>query len=384
MRPRRKSRDALKTVLCLNPRGKGDLHELRARRLCAHLEADVTHYNVDRSLPARVAAQEVWKLLRSRKWDLVYQEGTGLVGGANLIRAARVSRQRYIVSSGDPIGGFFRVTRGPAYGLALGFYERLLYRYCAGFVGWTPYLTGMALQLGARRAVTVEGAVDRKVFRPFSRPERLAAKQRYGLHPDHVVCGVVGSLKWTPRQAYCYGLELVEALKRVRRADLSLLIVGDGDGRSRLEAAVPEALRARVVFTGRLPEAEVVSAMNAMDVGFITQTLDGLGSFRLTTKLPEYLACGLPVAMSPTPGYFDYVRPAGWPLPPLHPASPEFHAGCAAWLDGLCWDDINEKAGRAPAVAAQRFDYDVVGAKFRDFVHALLDGAADGRQPEGP
>lgn len=363
----------MKSVLCLNPRGAGDLHDLRARRLCAYLSADVTHLDVNRALPARVAAREVWQALRSRRWDLVYQESTGIVGGSNLIRAALAWRQPYVISTGDPVGGFFAVTKGPAVGAAMGVYERLLYRHCAGFVGWTPYLTGAALSMGAPRAATAEGAVDTETFRPLPLSECVAAKQQYGLCPDHLVCGVVGSLRWTPRQSYCYGLELVESLKRVQRQDVSVLIVGDGDGRARLEGAVPEHLRARVVFTGRLPEADVVRAMNAMDIGFITQTLDGLGNFRLTTKLPEYLACGLPVAMSPTPGFYDYVGPAGWPLPPFHPASPEFHARCAAWLDRLKWDDVREKAGRSRQTAMQRFDYEIVGRKFSSFVHALLN-----------
>ena len=93
------------------------------------------------------------------------------------------------------------------------------------------------------------------------------------------------------------------------------LIVGDGDGRAELEHRVPPEWRVWGVFTGRVAEHEVVDALNAMVIGFITQTLDALG---ITTKLPEYLATGLPVAMSPIPGHYDYVGSAGWSLPP-HP-----------------------------------------------------------------
>src|SRR5205823_6299539 len=106
-------------------------------------------------------------------------------------------------------------------------------------------------------------------------------RKRFGLDPTHIVCGMVGRLNWTRRSRYCYGLELAEAIKRVQRPDLSVLIVGDGSGRAVLEAAIPANLRSRVVFTGRLPSNEVAAAMNAMDIGFVTQTLDGLGSYRL-------------------------------------------------------------------------------------------------------
>ncbi len=369
-------------VLCINTGGPGNLHGLRARRLAGRLQADVTFHDVDKTSGGRgSASRAVWRLLQSQRWDMVYQEGTGIAAGACLIRAARAWGQRYVVSSGDPVGGFFRVTRGPLAGAFFDRYERLLYRHSAGFIGWTPYLTGAALRLGARRGVTVEGAVDLGVFRPLPAPERWAARERFGIEPDHLVCGVVGSLNWTPRQNYCYGLELIEALKRLRRPDVSVLIVGDGDGRPRLEAALPAPLKARVVFAGRLPEAEVVSAMNAMDIGFVTQTLDELGSFRLTTKLPEYLACGVPVAMSPIPGFWDYAQSAGWPLPARHPASEAFHEELAAWLDGLDFEAVRRAAARAPSVAAARFDYDVVGERFCAFLHALLAADnAEGRE----
>jgi len=136
------------------------------------------------------------------------------------------------------------------WGNLLSVYEKQLYPACAGFIGWTLYLTGAALRLGARRAVTVEGTIDPEVF--VSRtPE---ARLRYGLGLRHLVCGLVGSLRWTLRQHYGYGWELVQTLKRVQRPDVFQLIVGDGDGRPRLEATLPEELRALAVFTGRLPE----------------------------------------------------------------------------------------------------------------------------------
>lgn len=345
----------------------------RVRRLTRYLDADITFLDIDRSAPRLASGREVWRSLRSGSWDLVYQEGTGIAGGINLIWASRAWGQRFILSSGDPVGGFFRTTRGYLAGALFARYEKALYHHCAGFVGWTPYLTGMALSMGARRGVTVEGAVDLEVFRPGTDVERAAARQHFGLAPEHLVCGVVGSLNWTARQSYCYGLELIESLKQVRCADVSVIIVGDGSGKERLERSVPDRLRARVVFTGRLRHQEVARALHAMDVGFITQTLDGLGSYRLTTKLPEYLACGLPVAMSPVPGFYDYVVPAGWALPPHHPASPAFHTACAAWLDGLHVNEVREKAARARDAACKHFDYEVIGPRFRAFVQSVLE-----------
>jgi hypothetical protein len=219
------------------------------RRLAAYLGEPVTHYDLDKNA-RKTAFRDLSTLIRSRPWRLIYQESTGIAGGLNLIMAARQRGQQYVVSSGDPVEGFFRVTKGEAIGRAFGVYERQLFRCCAGFIGWTPYLSGRALELGARRAVTVEGAVDLRLFQRLGESERREIKTSFGIPPGNLVCGVVGSLKWTERQSYCYGLELVEAARRVQRKDVSFLIVGDGDGKKRLQDRVPEALRERVIFTG--------------------------------------------------------------------------------------------------------------------------------------
>ncbi|MBD3882925.1 glycosyltransferase [Phormidium tenue FACHB-886] len=364
-----------KKVLCINTGGKGDLHGLRMRRLARRLHADVTYYDLDRSVSRLTSAKAVWKLINSDRWDLIYQESTGIASGINLIRAARQRQQPFIVSSGDPIGGFFHDTKGYLWGQSFEIYERLLYQSCAGYIGWTPYLTGAALKLGAKRAATVEGGVDLSIFYPYTDAKRLEIRAKLGIPADHLVCGVVGSLIWVHPKSYCYGYELVEMIKRIKRQDVSVLIVGDGDGRSRLEAAIPEALRSRVVFTGRIPEAEVVDAINVMNIGFVTQFPGKLGCFRLTTKLPEYLGCGVPVAMSPIPGFYDYAASAGWALPPQHPSSPEFLDRCAEWVDQLSWSEVEQKSEQALQVARRFFDYEVVGAKFCNFVHELLYGS---------
>jgi glycosyltransferase involved in cell wall biosynthesis len=275
------------------------------------------------------------------------------------------------VSSGDPIGGFFRTVRGPVAGFAFERYERSLYRNSAGYVGWSPYLTGMAIRMGAPRGATVEGGVDLSVFKMPSGEERAAARSELRLPGGHLVLGVVGSLTWS-RQNYCYGLELIEAVRRVKRDDVTVVIVGDGDGRPELEKRVPEALADRVRFTGRLSAEDVPRALHAFDVGFVTQTIDGLGSYRLTTKLPEYLASGVPVAMSPIPGYFDYVGDAGWALPIGHPAASGYHDELAQWIEGLERREVERRRSPARAVAEARFDYGDLGRRFATFVEHVL------------
>lgn len=362
-----------RSVLCLVPEGEHGLHAQRAQLLIKRLERD-TNAQVTTYYPARdqgrgAAIKETTRLLQ-KNFDMVYMEGTGIGTGFPLIRAGRRG-QKYIVSSGDPIKGFFQNTQGRAAAVAFGWYETQLMRHCRGFVGWTPYLTGRALELGAKRAATVEGGANLEQFSAPTQAQKQAARQKLGLPLDHIVCVVIGSLLWSPSQRYSYGLELVEMMNYLKRPDLSVLIVGDGNGREILESRVPRDKKERIHFTGRIAFKEVPQALHAADIGFITQTLDGLGNYRLTTKLPEYLAAGLGIAMSPIPGFYDYVSDAGWALPEAHPASPQFHQGCANLLDTLNKDDIAKKSAQAVNLAATRFDYEMLAQRFSHFVQDL-------------
>lgn len=357
-------------VLCLVPEGSHGLHAQRAKLLTKRLQqdtdADITTYYPARNQGRATAIKETKELLR-QKFDMVYMEGTGIGTGLPLIAAGRRG-QKYIVSSGDPIKGFFRNTQGRAAATLFGWYERQLMLKCRAFVGWTPYLSGRALELGAPRAATIEGGADLSLFSAPTPEAKLCARQSFGLDPNHIVCVVVGSLLWSQPQKYTYGLELVEMMKFIKRQDVSVLIVGDGNGRQILESRVPPEMKNRIVFTGRIDFKDVPRAFHAADVGFVTQTLDGLGSYRLTTKLPEYLASGLGVAMSPIPGFYDYVFKAGWPLPAAHPSSTEFHKGCAALLDNMNKEELNHKSKEAVDLAKQRFDYAELAARFSKFV----------------
>ena len=141
----------------------------------------------------------------------------GLAGGAALILARAVFGQRYVVSSGDAVGPWV-ATRSRLLGPVFGLYERVLCRLAAGFIGWTPYLVGRALTFGTPRGVTAAG------WAPFPRtPAELTdARQRVrsalGIPANALVIGIAGSMVWTPRYQFCYGMELVRALALVTTA----------------------------------------------------------------------------------------------------------------------------------------------------------------------
>lgn len=313
----------------------------------------------------------LWHRIKKENYDYIFLEGSGLTGGLAAILAKKVYRIPFIVSAGDPISSFFSVTKSNFLGLIMGLYEKILIRAATCYIGWTPYLTGRAIELGARNAFTIEGGVDLKQFKPLDQKKKIDLKKRLNL--NKLVVGVSGSLIWSKKQHYSYGLELIRMLTYLKRKDVSVLIIGDGPARSRLESLVLKKYRSKVVFTGRVSPKEMPEYLGLLDIGLVTQTLDQLGNFRLTTKLPEYLACGVCVAMSPIPGFFDYLWPNGISLPFDHPASTKFAQVLSKTIDDLNFDRINKYKKEGRRLAVEKFDYDILAKKLSTILDSELN-----------
>jgi glycosyltransferase involved in cell wall biosynthesis len=348
-------------------KGAGSNEEARIHDLLGRF--NVTVFPFDR---ARKAAS-FWGLLRevrSRRHDLVVMEGTGLAGGLALLLGRLLAGVPFVVSSGDAVGPFVGA-KVPLLGPLFGLYERLLCGLSAGFIGWTPYLAGRALSFGAPRAMTAPG------WAPFDRSpaQRAAARERVrrrlGVRPSALVVGIAGSLVWDRRRGYCYGHELVRALGRVRRDDVVALVVGDGDGRPHLEALAGATHRDAVRFTGGVPQSEVPDYLAAMDLASLPQSLDGVGSFRYTTKLSEYLAAGLPVVTGQIPFAYDLDDGWLWRLPGASPWDPLYVRSLAELLDRLGERELRERRRAVPR-ASDLFDRERQVRRATAFVADIL------------
>lgn len=300
--------------------------------------------------------QSLTRAIRTFKGHYVYLEGTGVVAGFAAIFASLVApnRVRYLVSAGDAVDTYMRNRFGWAAGMLARGYERALYRRAFAFIGWTPYHVGRAYRMGARRGVTIEGFVPSS----FDTAKRAISRAQLGIPDDALVVGVTGSLNWSPRQNYCYGMELVNAAPRVGRRDVRFLVIGGGTGLARVSGGAQGD--ERFVITGPVPHEEMAAFLALIDVAVIAQTPDELGALRLTTKLPEYLAAGVPVVMPAMPGPIDYLYSGPdsplFVLPSGHPASTAFAAALASWIDEIDRDVLLATATRAHEIAAERFD----------------------------
>lgn len=313
------------------------------------------------------------RMLTRRRPPLVVMEGTGLAGGLAVLLARGLLGIPYVVSSGDAVGPFLGGMR-PALRLPGWTYEWLLCRFSAGFIAWTPYLAGRALTLGAPRAVTAAGFTQH----PEIELSRDEVRARLGVPVASLVFGIVGSLDWNDHHGYCYGLELVQAVRRVARTDVAVVVVGGGSGLERLQAEAGDELGRRVFIPGPVPQSLVASYLAAMDVGSLPQSLDGVGMFRYTTKISEYVTTRLPIVTGRLPLAYDLAESWSWRLPGAAPWTDEYVDALAALMESTTAEDAARRRAAMPA-SLPEFELDRQRANVRAFIEDLLADLA----PEG-
>ena len=348
-------------IACFATQGSGSRDELRIAQLLQPLSPHVVPFDPGKRVSGAIS---LVRRLRALRPDAVVMEGTGVAGGVAVMTLQSSVGVPYVVSSGDAVAPFL-ANVSPALGVAGGLYERLLCRRSSGFIGWSPYLVGRALTFGSPRAMTAPNWAE-----PPSGGRGAEIRSSLGIPADAVVFGIVGSLNWTPRVGYCYGLELVQAAVSLRRTDAAVLIVGDGDGRPRLEELAGDRLGRSIFLPGAVPRSAVGDYLEAMDVASLPQSVDGVGSFRYTTKISEYLAARLPVVTGEIPLAYDLDDGWIWRLPGDAPWDERYIASLRRLMSSL---DRQEVLRRKPAYAHRElFDRDrqvrQVSAFVRDVV----------------
>jgi len=318
---------------------------------------------------------EAWKIIR-RNPGTIWLEGTGLWLGLACIAAATASKETsYLVSSGDAVGPYARNRWGFVVGVLMKHFERLLYRKSSGFLGWTPHLVGRAITLGAKRGATIEGFLSTSISineqEKFS--SEIAKRDLLGVNRDTIVVGVSGSLNWSERQEYCYGLELTKICKLLVGDHYRFLVIGDGSGLEHLKKLTRGD--DRFVFTGRITRELLPRYLKAIDFAIIGQTSDELGLLRLTTKLPEYLALGVATIVPASPAMIDYLSAPGGAAAMFSPLShPKSHAYAEAVANIITSTDRAElKRLKASAVklASLKFSLEIASQKLENFLTSI-------------
>ena len=350
-------------VFCFATQGTGHGEEGRISALLERVDAKVLPF--DRSNKARSS----WRLLRillTKRPDLVVMEGTGIAGGFAVIAARILVGVPYVVSSGDAVGPYIGLAHRRLARFAA-VYERILCRLSAGFIGWTPYLVGRALTFGAPRGMTA--ASWSAPARPQDRDLR---RKELGIPPGATVFGLMGTVDWTDGIDYCYGKELVDAIVKTDRPDICVLVVGDGSGIERLRGIAGDEVGRRVLLPGRVSKEQVTSYLAAIDVASLPQSVDGVGSFRYTTKISEYLSAGLPVVTGQIPLAYDLDDGWIWRLSGDAPWDPRYISDLVELMQTFTPEELEAKRQAVPTAMAL-FDPERQQRQVTDFVTDLLD-----------
>jgi hypothetical protein len=351
-------------ILCFATHGEDHLDAERLRYLLEPLSPQSYPFDHARKLRSAIGLARV---VRTQRPSLVVMEGTGLAGGITLLALSIVLRVPFVVASGDAVGPYLSL-RSRLAGILGGLYERLLCRRCAGYIGWTPYLVGRAITFGARHAMTAQGWPRDHA----SDGARETIRKQLGIPEDALVVGLTGSLNWRARIGYAYGAELVRAMRDVKRRDVVVCIVGDGPGRERLIEMAGQDLGARILIPGRVPPEDVADHLAAFDVASLPQSVDGVGSFRYSTKLSEYLAAGLPIITGQIPAAYDLIGESCWRLPGQTPWSDTYVAAMVELLEGLTAPAIAERREAVRRRGDDTFDQPAQQRRTTEFISDIL------------
>lgn len=178
-------------------------------------------------------------------------------------------------------------------------------RLASGFIGVTPQLAEEAQRWGAHHTLVAPNAVNPQHFSPVAQQE---ARRSLGLANNEHIIGFVGNF------AAWQGLDtLVQAVVSLisERPNLTLLLIGDGVERSRLESlATP--YQDRVRFLGLLPHEQVGKALSACDILAAPMAMSERNRRTGVSPLKvfEYLALGRPIIVSRLPG-MEFVEREG-------------------------------------------------------------------------
>ena len=149
-----------------------------------------------------------------------------------------------------------------------------------------------------KKTEVVPVGFNKNCYYPFDKIQKNQFRKLLNIHEDHsllVYCGIIAYLRQLDR--------LLEGFRKIQKIfpDVKLLMVGDGNALEDLkELAVALGVSKSVVFTGRVPNHEVVNYIAIADIGISYIPINENFNYNPPLKTFEYLACGLPTIATKT------------------------------------------------------------------------------------
>ena len=220
------------------------------------------------------------------------------------------------------------------------------------------YLESVAI--ASKSIFEIGEAVDTEDFERVPSPEeRAAVRKNFGIHGEcYLFCGTLKPLKGVD-----YLLDAWAGFMRAADVDGTLLIVGDGPERARLEHRAQEAGLSNVRFLGHIQRERMPAIYHAADV-FVFPTLEDCWALAVN----EAMVAGLPIINSKYAGSVDLITEGvtGWTIDPLNPAD-LLHGLQSAWNAR----HDRERMSRAARTAVAKMSISAVAERIRRTVESV-------------
>jgi len=359
--------------------GPDSIEAVRLRGLSHRVHPDAIQF-LFRTKDKRATWSAWSQAIRTSPPDLLYVLNTAIPGAPIAAWNQFFRGIPYVLDTGDVI---FEMARRSGIGAGwrlpmLWTMEQLAWRRAHRIVVRGTRHKEYLEKLGLRSALVRDGYASQQHV-----PEErlIELRTRLGLQ-GQLVIGLMGSLVWSPRLQICYGWDLIRALPRLSDLPISVVIIGDGNGRAWLESEAKRlGVRDRVTFTGRIPYADVPAYMRLLDVALSTQTNNLPGQVRTTGKVPEYMAAGCFILASQV-GEAELLLPPEMVIPFNGEVDPEYPARLAHRIREVLGNPkILDLRKSLPERAVRTCSYEVLSL---EWLHVVNQSLRELGKPELP
>ncbi len=322
----------------------------------------------------RFAWQSTW-IAQRRDYDVLFATTTPLTAGIPGIVARWLRGKPFVFEVRDlwpELPRAMGVITNPLVLWAMGVLEWLSYRSAHRLVGLSPGIVEGIARRGVppERIAMIPNGCDLDIFgRPAEpwRPEGVGADDLMAVFTG--THGIANGLDAV--------LDAAAELQRRGRADIKLVLIGDGKLKAGLQARAQAERLDNLVFHPPVGKLKLAGLMAATDVGM--QILANVPAFYYGTspnKFFDYLASGLPV-LNNYPGWLAEIitrHQCGYAVPPDDPV---------AFADALCHaadhrPELVAMGARARELAEAKYDRELLAGRFV----AWLEGASRHRGHE--
>jgi glycosyltransferase involved in cell wall biosynthesis len=316
-------------------------------------------------------ASSFWAGLKVRSVDLVWGTSPPIFQGATAWALARLKRAPFLFEVRDLWPAFaiqVGVLRNPLLVRLMLWLERFLYRRADRLVVNSPGFIDHVKQRGARQVDLIPNGADPRMFDPAS--DGAAFRAAHGLEGKFVVL-----------YAGAHGMSndlgvVLDAADRLRqRAEIAIVLLGDGKDKPALQSRAAELKLANVHFLASIPKLEMPAALAAADACLAILKPIPLYATVFPNKVFDYMAAGRAVILAIDGVMREVIESAGAGIfvPPGDPSA------LAQAIGSLADDPARARAmGRQGRQQVQaRFDRAALAAQLEQLMQEMAEPKND-------